>query len=42
MEKKHYLIHHIKCIKDNTTITLEEKMRHIQELYDEYDMNLNL
>ena len=37
-----YLIHHIKCIKDNTTITLEEKMRHIQELYDEYDMNLNL
>lgn len=33
-----YLIHHIKCVKDDNTITLEEKMKRIQELYEEYDM----
>jgi hypothetical protein len=33
-----YLIHHIKLIKDNNNITAEEKMKLIQELYDEYDM----
>ena len=33
-----YLIHHIKCVKDDNTITMEEKMTRIQELYEEYDM----
>ena len=33
-----YIIHHIKCVKDNNSITAEEKIKQIQELYDEYDM----
>jgi hypothetical protein len=32
------MIHHIKCVKDDNTITLEDKMKRIQELYEEYDM----
>jgi len=32
-----YLIHCIKCVKD-TDMTSDEKMKHIQALYDEYEL----